>query len=99
MISIDRLVAAAGKINPKDIGYQGYTTNANAGLTGILNLVYAAAGIAAVIVLVIAGAIYITSNDDQGKIARAKNAIMGAVAGLVIIMMAFTITQFVLGSF
>lgn len=96
---IERFVATAGKLDPNAIGYHPTVTNANTAFNNILNLVYVAAGVACVIVIIIAGSMYITSNADPGKVARAKNAIMGAVAGLVIIMMAFAITAFVIGRF
>jgi len=97
-MNILELLAATSKIDPGEIGYHPTVTNAGTGLSNILTLVYAAAGIAAVIVIIVAGVIFITSNDNAQKISRAKNAIMGAVAGLVIIIMAFAITQFVIGS-
>lgn len=68
-------------------------------LTNALNLTYFIAGIVAVIVIIIAGMSYITSNGDPAKITRAKNMILYAVVGLIIILVAFTITGFVTGRF
>ena len=64
-------------------------------MNGVLTAVYIVAGIACVIVLIVAGIFYATSDGDSSKIQTAKNAILYAVIGLVIIMMAFVITGFV----
>lgn len=68
-------------------------------LANALNLTYFIAGIVAVIVIIISGMSYATSNGDPAKITKAKNMIMYAVVGLIIILVAFTITGFVTGRF
>lgn len=105
MVNFLQTLAAAckpspsGKVSPCEIGYHPTVTNANTALSNLLDLVYVAAGVACVIVIIVAGSMYLTSNANPQKVERAKNAIMGAVAGLVIIMMAFAITAFVIGRF
>jgi len=94
-----RILAATEQINPKDIGINDPVTNANTAVTGILNTVYGWAGILCVIVIVTAGFIYTTSNATPQRITRAKDAIVYALVGLVVILMAFTITNFVVGRF
>lgn len=69
------------------------------GIAGILSIVYFVAGIVAVVVIIIAGYIYTTSSGDAGGIKKAKNMILYSVVGLVVIMLAFVITQFVAGRF
>lgn len=64
-------------------------------IANILSVVYTWAGIIAVVVLIIAGFIYVTSNGKPETIERAKNAILGSVVGLVVIMVAFVVTQLV----
>jgi hypothetical protein len=66
-------------------------------LNGLLSTVYWAGGVAAVIVIIVAGILYATSNGDAAKVQRAKNAILYAVIGLVVIVMAFMITRFIIG--
>jgi len=66
---------------------------------GALNLTYYIAGIVAVIVIIIAGLTYATSIGDASRINRAKNMILYSVIGIVVLMSAFVITNFVLGSF
>lgn len=72
-------------------------TNADSGalFNDVLGVVYFFAGTVAVIVLVIAGFLYVTSNGDPGKVKTAKNAILFTVIGLVFIMTAAAITAFV----
>jgi TRAP-type C4-dicarboxylate transport system permease small subunit len=74
-------------------------TDANGAVTNILNVVYSFAGIICVLIIIVAGYLYVTSAGNASQTKRAKDAILGAVVGLVIIIMAFTITQFVIGRF
>lgn len=75
------------------------TISGDAGIAGILSIVYFVAGIVAVIVIIIAGYTYTTSGGDAGGVKKAKNMILYSVIGLVVIMMAFVITQFIAGRF
>lgn len=93
------LVAATDKINPNDIGLKGVQTDANKALDGILSTVYMWAGITCIIIIVVAGYYYTTSSGDSAGVQRAKQAIIGAVVGLVVVLMAFAGTQFFLGRF
>jgi len=68
-------------------------------LAGGLGLVYTAAGIVAVLVIVLAGFRYVTAAGDSAAIAKAKNTILYAVVGLVVIILAFAVTWFVIGRF
>lgn len=67
-------------------------------MTDVLNQVYVWAGIICVIVVIVAGIFYVTSTGDTGRITRAKNALIYSLVGLGIIIMAFTITNFVVGA-
>ncbi len=80
----------------KDIGYDPKITDANTGMQGLLNAVYLAAGMVAVLVIVIAGFIYVTSRGDANRVKQARNAIVAALVGVVIIMSAFIITQYII---
>lgn len=71
----------------------------DAGIAGILGIVYLVAGIVAVIVIIIAGYMYTTSGGDAGAVKKAKNMILYSVIGIVVIGLAFVITQFVAGRF
>ncbi len=85
-------------ISAKDAGIDS-TISANDVLMGILNTVYFAAGIVAVVVIIIAGIFYSISNGDPGKTKTAREAIIYAIVGLGVIMSAFVITGFVSGRF
>lgn len=61
-----------------------------------LTTVYTWVGIIAVIVIVIGGILYMTSAGNPEKAKTAKNAIMYAVIGLVVTLMAFAITTLVI---
>lgn len=93
------LFAATEQISPGQIGLEDQVTNANTAVNGILNAVYFWAGIVCVIIIVVGGYLYVTANANASQITRAKNAILGAVVGLVFIILAFTITNFVIGRF
>lgn len=62
-----------------------------------LGLVYFTAGIMAVIIIIIAGILYITAGGNPEQVKRAKNAILYSIVGLVIILFAFGITSFITG--
>lgn len=66
-------------------------------IKNILNAVYFWAGVVAVVVVIIAGFMYVTSANNSQQITRAKNAILSAVIGLVVVILAFTITNIVIG--
>jgi len=65
----------------------------------ILNLAYFLAGLIAVIVIIIAGITYATSGGNAASMTKAKNMILYSVIGLVVIIAAFAITNFVTGRF
>lgn len=85
------------KINPTDIGYDNASVDSDLALSSILTLVYTWAGIIAVLVLIIAGFFFVTSRGDASQMKRSKDAIRGAVIGLIVVMMAFAITRFIIG--
>lgn len=74
----------------------GIPSASNFNIKNILNAVYLWAGIIAVIVIVIAGFFFVFSRGEAQQVARAKNAILGAVIGLVVIILAFAITNIVI---
>jgi hypothetical protein len=90
------LTGFAQKITQGDINYHSTLTNENA-LQEILDLVYLWAGIIAVVVIIVAGIFFVSSRGNADQVKRAKDAIRGAVVGLIIVMIAFAITRFVIG--
>lgn len=65
----------------------------------IINTLLFAVGIIAVIMIIVGGIRYVTSNGDSSQIASAKNTIMYAVIGLIVSLMAFAIVNFVVKQF
>lgn len=63
----------------------------------ILQIVFTTTGIIAVLIIAIAGLSYVISTGDPQRTARAKDAILYAIIGLAISVMAFTIVTFVIG--
>lgn len=87
------------KLDKSKIGYEGPIdpNSANSVLQGILNVVYMWAAIAAVIVIIISALYIINSRDDASRVAQGRHGVIAACVGLVIVLMAFVITNFILG--
>jgi hypothetical protein len=68
----------------------------NSMITKIINIFSAVVGIAAVIMIIWGGFKYITSGGDSGKVTGAKNTIIYAIIGLIIVALAQFIVKFVL---
>jgi hypothetical protein len=64
-----------------------------------LNLAYFAMAIIAVIVIIVAGIMYATSGGDSAAVTKAKNLILYSIVGIVVILAAWGITNFVIGRF
>lgn len=62
----------------------------------ILNIVYFLAGTIAVLVIVISGYKFVTGGGNPDAIQKAKNTILYAVIGLIIVFLAYAITRYVL---
>lgn len=73
--------------------------SANDLLNNGLNIAYYAIGVIAVVMIIIAGFTMVTSAGDADAIKKAKNTILYSVIGLIIVILAFTITHFVIGIF
>ena len=65
-------------------------------LTKVINLLLAIIGIIAVIMIIVGGIRYTTSNGDSGQINSAKDTIIYAVVGVVIAILSFAIVNWVL---
>lgn len=65
-------------------------------LTRITSFISYIAGIAAVIIIIVGGIMYVTSGGDPSKVSNAKDAVMYALIGVVIAVIAQAIIFFVL---
>ena len=72
-------------------------TNATSLTTNILNIVYFALGVVAVIMIILSGYQYLTANGEPAKAQKAMQSILYAAIGLVVVIGAFAITNFVFG--
>jgi hypothetical protein len=71
-------------------------TGPNGTIRRVTGLLARIAGVAAVIVIMVGGFMYITANGESNKISEAKNVIIYAVVGLVVIVLAQYIIIFIL---
>lgn len=71
-------------------------TDANKLVQDIINLLLTAIAIVSVIMLIIGGFKYTTSNGDANQVTAAKNTIMYSIIGLVVAIFAYAIVDFVI---
>lgn len=62
----------------------------------VINIFSIVVGVVSVIMIIIGGLKYITSGGDSGNVSGAKNTILYAVIGLVVVVLAQIIVRFVL---
>lgn len=62
----------------------------------VINILSIVVGVVAVIMIIIGGLKYITSSGDSANITSAKNTILYAIIGLVVVALAQIIVRFVL---
>ena len=74
----------------------GSTDKVNSTITQVVNIFSTLVGVIAVIMIIFGGLRYITSGGDSGKITTAKNTIIYALIGLVVVALAQFIVKFVL---
>lgn len=71
-------------------------TTINNLLTDVINIVSLVVGVVAVIMIIIGGLKYILSGGDSGNVTSAKNTVLFAIVGLVIVALAQFIVRFVI---
>jgi hypothetical protein len=72
------------------------TPTINGVIRTIINLLSVIIGVVAVVMIMVGGIKYITSQGESSNVASAKNTILYAVIGLIIVALAQTIAKFVL---
>lgn len=92
--------ACSGNASDSSVCQDRSSTNPLTGTDGVLYrvtlIIASISGIIAVTLIMVSGFRYITSGGDSQKIASAKNTLIGAIIGLVVIALAQTIITFVL---
>lgn len=73
----------------------GGSTDARSGITNVLQGVLQFLALIAVVVIVIAGIRMVVSSGDEGAVDTAKKTILWAVIGLIVILLAGAIVDFV----
>lgn len=73
--------------------------SANDVLVAGLHIVYFLAGVIAVIVIIISGFRLVTNGGEPDVVKKARNSILFAGIGIVVIITAFTVTQYIIGRF
>ena len=95
-------IAATGDSNSPGAGCESATADGSAGklyelAAKIVNIFSVIVGIIAVLMIIYGGFKYITSGGDSGNISGAKNTLIYAIVGLVVVALAQFIVRFVLG--
>lgn len=65
-------------------------------ISTVINIFSVVVGVVSVIMIIIGGLKYITSGGDSGNVSGAKNTILYAIVGLVVVALAQIIVRFVL---
>ncbi len=71
-------------------------TTVNDIIATVIDIFSLVVGVVAVIMIIVGGLKYITSGGDSGNITGAKNTILYAIVGLVVVALAQVIVRFVL---
>ena len=97
MLSLSKIIS--------DVDIQGQVVQVPGGadtletiVMNVLLYVFGLIGIFAVVMIVIGGVKYTTSQGDPSRVKAAKDTILYAVIGLVVALAAFAIVNFILGS-
>ena len=88
--------ATVNNLNNSDFGDDGTSIQSTVG--NIIQAVIGILGLACVVIIIIGGVQYMTSSGDAGKVKKAKDTILYGVIGMVICVLAFAITTFVIGA-
>lgn len=67
-------------------------------LASVLNVLSLIVGVVAVIMIIIGGLRYVTSAGDSGRVSSAKNTIVYAIVGLIVVAFSQFIVRFVLNT-
>ena len=71
-------------------------TQLNGLVAKVINIITVIVGIVAVVMIIVGGFKYITSGGDSNKVGSAKNTILYAIIGLIVVALAQFIVKFVL---
>ena len=75
----------------------GATTPLPQAIGRIINIILSVLGLIATVLIILAGFQWMTSAGNEEKIAAAKKLMMAAIIGLIIVLLAYAISAFVMG--
>lgn len=81
---------------PKDQGGVSAAARVDQIVTQVIDIMSLAVGVVAVFMIIIGGLRYITSGGESGSVTGAKNTILYAVVGLIVVALAQVIVRFVI---
>lgn len=87
------------KQGSNSVGGSDNSTTLEEGIKNVVNVLLFLLGSIAVIMIIIGGIRYATSNGDAGSTKSAKDTILYAVIGLVVAILSYAIVNFILGAF
>ena len=90
-----KTLAETMTINPVD---GGSADDLPATINNIITAIVGILGLACVIIVIIGGIQYMTSSGDAGKVKKAKDTILYGVIGMVICVLAYAITAFIISA-
>lgn len=73
------------------------TSVSDVDVTGVINYFLYAGGIIAVVMIIVAGLQMTSSAGDAGAVAKAKKTMTFAIVGLIVMILAYAIINFVIG--
>lgn len=81
------------------VGGTDNTVTVEQGIKTVVNVLIFLIGAIAVIMIIIGGIRYVTSNGDAGSTKSAKDTILYAVIGIIVAILAYAIVNFVIDAF
>ena len=94
-MDILRLFASGIKDQVKDINGD---NNLETGVSNGINAAFIIIGVVAVIVIIVGGVSYMTSQGDPSKVTKGKKTMITGIVGLLVALLAFAIVNFVLNA-
>ncbi len=74
------------------------TKDIRATIAGLISVIMGFLGIVAVIIILLGGFMWMTAGGNEEKVGKAKKLIVSGIIGLVIVLSAYAIATFVVGS-
>jgi hypothetical protein len=65
---------------------------------GIINIVLGLLGVVLIIMIVVGGVMWMTSGGEKDKVTKARKLITDAIIGLIIVVAAYAIAEYVIGA-